>query len=90
MQTKGATGPGHMPLLGFMGEVLWGSEAETRSVNSNKKEKNFGKVHGGLIKGTHGVGGGRPWEVRETVYHKGCWESRIRNLHLLMTLWAII
>lgn len=32
---------------------------------------------------------GRPWEVGKIVYHKGCWGSHIKNLHLLVTLQAI-
>ena len=28
----------------------------------------------------------RPWEAGETVDHKGCWRSHIKNLNLLVTL----
>ena len=60
-----------------------------RSIQT-KKRRILVRSMGVLSKAHTVLGGGRPWEVRETVYHKGCWESRIRNLHLLMTLWAII
>lgn len=30
----------------------------------------------------------RCWEAGETADHKGFWRSHIRNLYLLVTLWA--
>ena len=31
----------------------------------------------------------KAWEVGKTVYYKGYWESHLRNVHLLMTLWTV-
>ena len=39
---------GHMPLLGSVIGVLWGSQAKARLVNSNQKEWDFVKLHSGL------------------------------------------
>lgn len=44
-------GPGHMPLLGSMGAVLWGSQAKPRLVNSNEKQQGFGKLCRDLSRG---------------------------------------
>lgn len=76
----------HMPLLGSVAEVLWGSQSKDGLVNSNQKKQ-------GLVSSTVVLPmwcpRGRPWETGETVAHKGSWGSRIRDSHLLETL-AII
>lgn len=75
---------GHMTLLGSVGVVFQGSQTKSRLVSSNQKEQSSGKV---LISGHTR---GRPWKVRETVYHRGCRGSPMGNLPLLVTLWTIV
>ena len=40
---------GHMPLLQSEGEVLWGSLAKARLVNTNQKALGFGELLRGLL-----------------------------------------
>lgn len=56
----------HVPLLGSMSKVLWGSQARTGFVNSNQKIR-------GLVSST-GVYKVymQHWEAREIVFHKDC------------------
>lgn len=60
-----------MPLLGFVGSVLWGAWAKERLINSNQKSSVLISSMGILTKGVHTgkalEGGG------ETVHPKGCW-----------------
>lgn len=65
-------GPGHMPLLGSMGAVLWGSQAKPRFVNSNEKQQGFAKLFRDL---SRGYTRWSPSEAGDTVAHKGCWRS---------------
>lgn len=39
----------HMPLIWSAGGVIWGSQAKSRSVNSNQKEWDLGILRGNLI-----------------------------------------
>lgn len=51
-QGKVQAGPGYLPLLGPVGWSALGFLsllAKAKLVNSNQKEWNFGKLHGGLI-----------------------------------------
>lgn len=73
--------PGHMPLLGSLGGVFWGSRAKLL-VNSNQKSRVFAKLCWGLIKRASRKGNGR----QETADQKGCRGSHFRNFHLLVTL----
>ena len=59
--------PGHTPSLGSV-QVLWGSWAKASLVNSNQKERDFGKFHRGPISGAHKE---KPWKVGDRAYHKG-------------------
>ena len=43
---------GHMPLLGSVGGVLWGSQAKSRLVDSNQKEGFRLTLRGSYLKGT--------------------------------------
>lgn len=52
VQTDGEAGPGHIPLLRFMGGVLWGSWARARLVNSSQ-ERGFGKTHRSFMYRVH-------------------------------------
>lgn len=61
---------GHIPLVELVSRVLWGSQANTEFVNSNKKKlKSFGKLCKGLIKGGHK---GKASEGAGD-YHKDIW-----------------
>ena len=31
----------------------------------------------------------KAWEVGKTVHYKGYWESHLKNVHLLVTLWTV-
>lgn len=65
-------GPGRKPLSGFMGRALKGFCAKAKLVNSNQESgllvSPMGVFSKGRIKG-------QPWEVGETVDHKGRWGS---------------
>lgn len=76
-------GLGHLPLLQSKGEVLWGSLAKDRSVNTNQKVLGFGELCRGLLKGMHE--GEAPGD-RENAYLKGPRDSQSRRSHLLVTL----
>lgn len=41
--------PGHVPFLQSKGEVLWGSLAKARLVNTNQKVLGFGELSRGLL-----------------------------------------
>lgn len=69
--------------------MLSGFQAKAKLGNSNKS------LNSGVLINSIGVLSkkcmrGRPWEVREIPEHKGCWECHVRNLHLLVTLQAVI
>lgn len=72
------TEPGTYTLLGCMSEVLWGSLGKVLLVNSNQNEQDFGKFYGFLS--------GKSGRLLIT----GLWGSHIRNLPLLVTLWAAV
>lgn len=55
MQAEVEAGPELMPLFGFMGVALLGSQAKAKLVSSNQKEQGFGA----LSNGTQGEGPGR-------------------------------
>lgn len=56
-----------------------GRYAKARLVNSKQKELSF-------LSSTRVLSNRRPWQVRETVDHKGHWVNNIRNLYLPVTL----
>lgn len=66
---------GYMPLLGSLDNVLWGSKAKARLVNSNQKSTALVSCMGVLSKHK-----GKPLGGWVTVDHKGSWKSHIRNL----------
>lgn len=77
---------GHLPLLGPVGGVLWGSWIRPDWSIPTKKPSILVSSMGFLPKGHTG---GRPRELGETVYHKVYQRSHIKNLHLLVALWAV-
>lgn len=68
-----------------MGGVLWSSWARAGLANSHQKRGGLVNFLGILPKEHEGEGPGR-WGD----YHKGPWGSHVRDLHLLVTLWAVI
>lgn len=51
--------PGHMPLVGSKGGVLWRSQAKAGSVDSNQKQWRFSKFpQGAYLTGARGEEGG--------------------------------
>lgn len=63
-QGRVQTDLGHMPLLGSVGRVLWGSQAKTRLVNSNWKRRTLvTSVVGFYLRGTQWKGPGRQGEL---------------------------
>ena len=74
---------GLVPLLGSVDAVLRVSWAKSRFISSNQKRGVVVNSTGVLSKGLTRA---RPWEMVETLCHKGYWGSSIRNLHLLVIL----
>lgn len=74
-------GPGNMPLLGSMGEVLWVPRLTLDwSIQTKKNGVSVNSV--GILSKGHTKG--NPWETKETIDYQGCWESHIRDLYLLV------
>ena len=71
--------------LGFSGRMLRGSRLRPDLVNSNQKEQDSGKHHGGLIQALHK---GKALRGREGCLSQGWLGSHIRNLYLLVTMQA--
>ena len=63
---------GHMPFLGFVGAVPWGSRDKSRLVNSYRKEQSFGKLQGDM---GH-TGAGRQGRLDHKGFGKSCQELR--------------
>ena len=61
---------GHVPLVGSMDRVLWGSQTKAGLVNLNQQDWNVDKLREGLSKGHTGEGPGR-WKVSIT----GLWRK---------------
>lgn len=65
----------------------WGSWAEAELITSNQKSRVLVSPTGVPSKGCiRRTGAGRLGRLD----HKGCWGGHIRDLHLLVTLWAAI
>lgn len=64
-----------------------GSRLSLDGLNPNKKERILVSLLGVL---PEEFVTGRPCETGENAEHKSCWGSRIRNLHLLVTLQAAL
>lgn len=62
---------GHVPLLGSVGGIIWGSQAKCGLVNSNQRTSDVNPCRV-LSKWNTWEGIGR----QETVDHKGCWVSQ--------------
>lgn len=73
-------GLGHMPLLESMGKVLCGSWAKAGLVYSNQKQW-------GLVSSTEDLVYTSRWG---RLFITRVLENSIRDLHLLVTLWAVI
>lgn len=78
---------GHMSLLGSPGGMFWVPclrlDWSIQTKNSRVSISPVGVLSTGHTRGRPGVAG-------ETVDHKGCGGSHIRNLHLLVTLQACV
>lgn len=68
---------GHMPLLGFMARVLWGSQSMARLYNSTEKESGFVKLC------RDGPGGREGFIIKYI-------RSHIRSLYLPLTLKTVV
>lgn len=78
---------GHILLLRPMDGVLLDSWAKAELVNSNQKNCwILVGSRGSYLRGTQMDS----QDAGETVSHKGCWKTHIRNLNLLVPLWAVI
>lgn len=42
-------GLGHMSMLGFAGEILWGSQSKAGLIYLNQKEQGFAKLRKSLV-----------------------------------------
>lgn len=76
-----------MLLLGSQGGGFRGSRAKSGLGGSYQTTGKIVDSMGVLSKGYKKR---RPWGVGETAHHKACWGSHIKNLNLLVTLWAVI
>ena len=71
----------HKPVLESTGGMLWISQAREKLLNLNQRNGVWVNPAGSYV---------RYWKAGETVAHKGSWGSHVRNLHLLVTLQALI
>lgn len=78
---------GYMFLLGSTSGVLWGSRLRLGQSIQTKKSRILVSFSGVLPKRSTR---GKPWKAGENTHYKGHWGNCTSNLHLLITLQAVI